>query len=124
MVDKDICGPSPAAGLHKKMESFEFIFIMKLMLKLFAITNELSHILQRKDINIVQAMELNQDVKAQLATLRETGWDEVFDEAKILSHPDFRVQNPGANIITRCAGTKSHTYDESWHMIECHIFTT
>jgi hypothetical protein len=22
------------------------------------------------------------------------------------------VQNPGANIITRCDGTKSHTYDE------------
>jgi hypothetical protein len=41
-----------------------------------------------------------------------------------MSHPDFRVQNPGANIITRCAGTKSHTYDESWHRIECHIFTT
>jgi hypothetical protein len=41
-----------------------------------------------------------------------------------VSHPDFRVQNPGANIITRCAGTKSHTYDESWHRIECHIFTT
>jgi hypothetical protein len=40
-----------------------------------------------------------------------------------VSHPDFRVQNPGANIITRCAGTKSHTYDESWHRIECHIFT-
>jgi hypothetical protein len=34
------------------------------------------------------------------------------------------VQNPGANIITRCAGTKSHTYDDSWHRIECHIFTT
>jgi hypothetical protein len=33
------------------------------------------------------------------------------------------VQNPGANIITRCAGTKSHTYDDSWHRIECHIFT-
>jgi hypothetical protein len=32
-------------------------------------------------------------------------------------------QDSGANIITRCAGTKSHTYDESWHMIECHIFT-
>jgi hypothetical protein len=32
------------------------------------------------------------------------------------------VQSPGANIITRCAGTKSHTYDESWHRIECHIF--
>jgi hypothetical protein len=33
------------------------------------------------------------------------------------------VQDPGANIITRCDGTKSHTYDESWHRIECHIFT-
>ena len=32
-------------------------------------------------------------------------------------------QDPGANIITRCAGTKSHTYDESWHRIECHNFT-
>jgi hypothetical protein len=32
-------------------------------------------------------------------------------------------QDLGADIITRCAGTKSHTYDESWHMIECHIFT-
>jgi hypothetical protein len=33
------------------------------------------------------------------------------------------VQSPGVNIITRCAGTKSHTYDESWHRIECHNFT-
>jgi hypothetical protein len=33
-------------------------------------------------------------------------------------------QDPGANIITRCVGTKSHAYDESWHRIECHIFTT
>jgi hypothetical protein len=32
-------------------------------------------------------------------------------------------QDPGANIITRCAGTKSHTYDESWHRIECHNIT-
>jgi hypothetical protein len=40
-----------------------------------------------------------------------------------VSHPDFGAPRPGANIITRCAGTKSHTYDESWHRIECHIFT-
>jgi hypothetical protein len=32
-------------------------------------------------------------------------------------------QDPGTNIITRCAGTKSHTYDESWYWNECHIFT-
>jgi hypothetical protein len=38
-----------------------------------------------------------------------------------MSHPGFR--DPGANIITRCAGTKSHTYDESWYRNECYNFT-
>jgi hypothetical protein len=52
-------------------------------------------------------------------------WDpKAMDDVGEVSHPDFRDQNPGANIITRCAGTKSHTYDDSWHRIECHIFTT
>jgi hypothetical protein len=35
----------------------------------------------------------------------------------------FGALRPGANIITRGDGTKSHTYDESWHRNECHIFT-
>jgi hypothetical protein len=30
---------------------------------------------------------------------------------------------PVREIITKCAGTKSHTYDESWYRNECHIFT-
>jgi hypothetical protein len=43
----------------------------------------------------------------------------------LLVTPGFQGhQDPDANIITRCARTKSHTYDESWHRIECHIFTT
>jgi hypothetical protein len=38
-----------------------------------------------------------------------------------VSHPGFR--DPGTNIITRCAGTLSHTYDESWYKNECYNFT-
>jgi hypothetical protein len=34
--------------------------------------------LQRKDLNIVLAMELVEDVKARLATLRESDWDNLF----------------------------------------------
>jgi hypothetical protein len=48
------------------------------MLKLFGITNELSKILQRKDLNIVLAMELVDDVKVRLATLRDNGWNTLF----------------------------------------------
>jgi hypothetical protein len=29
----------------------------------------------------------------------------------------------GREIITNCAGTKSHTYDDSWYRNKCHIFT-
>jgi hypothetical protein len=49
---------------------------------------------------------------------------EVIREVKYCHTRVLGHQDPGANIITRCAGTKSHTYDESWHMIECLIFTT
>ncbi|XP_058736621.1 uncharacterized protein LOC131609016 [Vicia villosa] len=72
IVDEDGRGPSQAAGLIEKMESFKFAFILNLMLKLFGITNELSKILQTKDLNIVLAMKLVDDVKARLATLRES----------------------------------------------------
>jgi hypothetical protein len=50
---------------------------------------------------------------------RSNGWNPTaWCHTRISGH-----QDPGANIITRCDGTKSHTYDESWHRIECHIFT-
>ncbi|KAF0926340.1 hypothetical protein E2562_023063 [Oryza meyeriana var. granulata] len=65
------------------MECFQFVFILRLMLRLLGITNELSRVLQRKDLNIVLALELIDDVKARLATLRESGWDELFDEAEL-----------------------------------------
>jgi hypothetical protein len=40
------------------------------------------------------------------------------------SHPGFRgTKTRAPNIITKCAGTKSHTYDDSWYKNECHIFT-
>ncbi|KAJ1299119.1 hypothetical protein BS78_01G507100 [Paspalum vaginatum] len=53
MVEKDIRGPSSAAGL-----------------------------LDKWNINIVHVMELIQDVKDQPATMRDSGCDEVFDRAK------------------------------------------
>ncbi|XP_058780373.1 uncharacterized protein LOC131654011 [Vicia villosa] len=82
MVDGDGRVASQAAGLIEKMESFKFSFILKLMLKLFGITNELSNVLQRKDLNIVNAMELVDVVKARLATMRDSGWDNLFSDVK------------------------------------------
>ncbi|KRH00463.1 hypothetical protein GLYMA_18G214900v4 [Glycine max] len=83
MVDEDGRGPSQAAGLIEKMESFKFAFILRLMLKLFGITNELSNILQRKDLNIVNAMELVDVVKARLGTMRDILVPNMDDEIPV-----------------------------------------
>ncbi|KAH7665581.1 Ribonuclease H-like protein [Dioscorea alata] len=47
-----------ASGLIQRMESFEFIFILHLMIKVLGLTNDLSNALQQKDQNIVNAMGL------------------------------------------------------------------
>jgi hypothetical protein len=59
------------------------MFIMKMMLKLFCITNELSLLLQKRDQNIVHAMSLLVDVKSQSVDLRNNGWEPLFAEVQI-----------------------------------------
>lgn len=83
IVHEDGRNPSKAAGLMQIMESFNFVFILKMMLKVFRITNELSLVLQRKDQNIIQAMSLLVDVKARLINLRMGSWELLFAEVKI-----------------------------------------
>jgi septal ring factor EnvC (AmiA/AmiB activator) len=82
------------------------------------------------------AAKVAEETSATLRAQRDRAMDKAIRAGRILMRrpgvvvPEdichtrvLGVQSPGANIITRCAGTKSHTYDESWHRIECHIFT-
>jgi hypothetical protein len=83
IVHEDGRVPTQAAGLIEKMESFKFAFILKLMLKVLAITNELSQMLQRKSVDIVLAMELLDVVKARMAMMRtDNGWESFFEDVK------------------------------------------
>ena len=54
IVEDDARNPSKAGGYVHKMETFSFVFIMKMMLKLLRMTNDVSLLLQNKDQNIVQ----------------------------------------------------------------------
>jgi hypothetical protein len=47
-----------ASGLLKQMESFEFVLILHIMMRLLGKTIDLSQCLQRKDQNIVLAVGL------------------------------------------------------------------
>ena len=60
-------------GVIGKMETFDFVFIMHLMIDLLSITNDLSRALQRKDLDIVEAMSLIIDVKDRLQDMTDNG---------------------------------------------------
>jgi hypothetical protein len=101
IVHQEQRNPGRAGGLVEIMESFSFVFIMKMMLQILRITNELSLVLQRKDHNIVQAMCLVIDVETRLMNLRNDGWDPLLHEAtKFCSENDIPVLNMN-ELVTR-----------------------
>ena len=64
-----------ASGYMIYMESFEFVIILHLMLRVLGLTNGLSQALQQKDQNIVSAMNMVVSVKSLLQKLRDDGWE-------------------------------------------------
>ncbi|KAF3433600.1 hypothetical protein FNV43_RR24702 [Rhamnella rubrinervis] len=60
--------------------SFEFVFILLLMKKVMGITDFVCQALQKKNQDIVNALNYVSQSKYQLQTLRDGGWDELFEE--------------------------------------------
>ncbi|XP_057794712.1 uncharacterized protein LOC131010997 isoform X2 [Salvia miltiorrhiza] len=106
---------STARGLLRKMNSYEFVFVMHLMKYLLGITNELSFSLQKKDQNIVQAISMIDTVKVQLHDFRMTGWEMILEEvnrfcevnAIPLIHMEDTITRPG---YKRQSITNDHYY--------------
>ncbi|KAJ9563852.1 hypothetical protein OSB04_009012 [Centaurea solstitialis] len=69
-----------ASGLLSYFKTFEFVFYMHLMLTILGLTNSLSQALQRKDQDILEAVDLIRTTKGQLQMLRENGFDEILEK--------------------------------------------
>uniref|UniRef100_A0A0A9DML9 DUF4371 domain-containing protein n=1 Tax=Arundo donax TaxID=35708 RepID=A0A0A9DML9_ARUDO len=94
IVHEHGCQYSRASLSIGEMESFEFVFILQMMLKLFAITNELSLVLQRKYQDIVHTVGLLVDVSERLKTLRDSGWEALLEDVKnFCAASDIEVPN-------------------------------
>ncbi|CAM6083696.1 unnamed protein product [Calypogeia fissa] len=63
-----------ARVLLQLLDTFEFAFYLHLMKTILGITNELSQALQRKDQDIVNAMNLVRIAKVRLQSMRDNGW--------------------------------------------------
>ncbi|PUZ62401.1 hypothetical protein GQ55_4G354500 [Panicum hallii var. hallii] len=89
-----------AFGLIGKMESFDFVFIMHLMIELLSITDSLSNALQRKDQDIVEAMNLIMDVRDCLQDMRDNGWEPLFKRVKLFCDKnEIKVPNIDKEVM-------------------------
>jgi hypothetical protein len=71
-----------ASRLLKQMESFEFVLILHIMIRLLGKTNNLSQCFQRKDQNIVLAAGLIGATLRNISEVCDNGWEELLDEVK------------------------------------------
>ncbi|XP_022848801.1 zinc finger MYM-type protein 1-like [Olea europaea var. sylvestris] len=71
---------SDATNLLELIQRFDFAFNLQLMRSVLAMSNELSKALQRKDQDIVNAMQLVRLCKRRLQIMRDEGWDSFFEE--------------------------------------------
>ena len=69
-----------AESLAYTMDTFDFVFKLHMMRKVLGITNTLSKALQKKDQDIVNAMDNVNLCKVSFKTLRESGWDDLLLE--------------------------------------------
>ncbi|XP_031282487.1 zinc finger MYM-type protein 1-like [Pistacia vera] len=74
---------SQARSLLRIMENFEFVFLLFLMKRVLGITNELSQALQRKDQDLLNAIQVVQISKRRLHKMRneDTCFDILLKEA-------------------------------------------
>ena len=66
--------------------SFDFAFTSILMKSILGITNELSLTLQKKDLDIVNAIQLVGIAKQRLEIMRNNGWEPLIEEVSSFCH--------------------------------------
>ncbi|XP_060200447.1 uncharacterized protein LOC132628698 [Lycium barbarum] len=69
-----------AGNLLDNIQEFEFVFILHLMFKVLLFKNELNRALQKKDQDIVNAMELLNLAKIRLQKMRESDLESLMDD--------------------------------------------
>ena len=81
--DRDDTNRRHACRLLVYFQSFDFVFYLQLMSTILIITNTLSLALQRKNQDIVNAINCVNSTKASLNDLRRNGWESVLHEAYV-----------------------------------------
>jgi hypothetical protein len=102
------------------MKSFDFVFILHLMIELLSKTDILSCALQRKDQDIVEAMHLITDVKDGLLDMRNNGWGPLLRKMKTFCETN-EIEVPNMNKEINVRGTSRHRKQKVTNMHYYHV---
>ncbi|XP_022682320.1 zinc finger MYM-type protein 1-like isoform X2 [Setaria italica] len=72
-----------ASGALRIIVTFDFVFILLLMEKIMKITDVLCQTLQKKSIDILNAVDSVSTTKVLLGELRDNGWEPLLEEVKL-----------------------------------------
>ncbi|TVU45045.1 hypothetical protein EJB05_04515, partial [Eragrostis curvula] len=119
--DKDGKNREQAWGLQVYFQSFAFVFYLHLMLTVLATTNTLSIALQRKDQDIVNAMNCVRATRNHLEELRRDGWDKVLAEAYAFceKHDIVKLEMDEAYVDPKNIRKKTGITNKHHFQVEC-----
>ncbi|CAN1185011.1 Zinc finger MYM-type protein 1, partial [Linum perenne] len=107
------------------LEDFEFAFMMKLMIEVLSITNELSIALQNKDQDIVNAIHLVNVSKRRLQELRDNGWETLFQETiRFCIEESIEVPNSSDIYVRRGKSKRIRERVTCLHHFQVEVFYT
>ncbi|CAM8920500.1 unnamed protein product [Rhodiola kirilowii] len=71
-----------AKGIAKALKKFSFVYCLLVMHEIMELTEFLSQAFQKKDMDIVNAVEFLSKTKEKLQIMRDNGWDDVIAKVK------------------------------------------
>jgi hypothetical protein len=124
---------SEARGLLSCFGTFDFVFYLHMMLHILGSANTLSHALQRKDQDTLNAMTFVKSTKNDLQQLRDNGWESLLEKVysfceehgilKLNMHDEYSNQH---NTRQKTNITNLHHYKVEclnsvidWQLREC-----
>ncbi|XP_050369055.1 uncharacterized protein LOC126787176 [Argentina anserina] len=113
-----------ASRLLDSLESFDFVFSLHLMKILLGITSHLSQALQRRDQDIVNAMNLVKVCRDQLQNMRDNGWDSLLAQVVSLCEK-YEIDIPNMDDVPIILGKSRRRAPKvtNMHRYKVELFT-
>ncbi|KAL5130844.1 Zinc finger MYM-type protein 1 [Glycine soja] len=84
------------------LQSFDFIFMLYMMVEILGFTNDLSVALQKRDQDLLNALSLVKATKEELQEMRNDGWEELISKVmEICNKHDIDVPDLDAPYVQR-----------------------